>query len=86
MAATDGHRRVDLLIPPECLALCDNGRGARARVASVAFRGTRKLYTVRLPSGTRLQGLCPHDAPLQTGAQVNVRYDPTVVIAFPIES
>ena len=85
MTVADGHRRVDLLIPPECLTLCDNGRGARAQVAAVAFQGTRKLYTVRLPSGARLQGLCAHDVPLQTGAHVNVRYDPTVVIAFPSE-
>ena len=79
----DGHRRVDLLIPPECLALCDNGHGARARVMQVIFQGTRKLYTVRLPSGARLQGICAHDTPLQTGAQINVRYEPTVLIAFP---
>ena len=79
------HRQVDLLIPPECLTLCDNGRGARAQVVDVAFQGTRKLYTVRLPSGARLQGLCAHDVPLQTGAQVNVRHDLTVVMAFPTE-
>ena len=84
-AVPDGHRQVDLLIPPECLALCDNGHGARARVMQITFQGTRKLYTVRLPSGVSLQGICAHDTPLQTGAQVNVRYDPTVVIAFPTE-
>ena len=84
-AVPEGHRRVDLLIPPECLALCDNGRGAHVQVVHVAFQGTRKLYTVRLPSGARLQGLCAHDTPLQTGTHVNVRYDPTVVIAFPSE-
>ena len=84
-AVPEGHRRVDLLIPPECLSLCDNGRGARAQVTQITFQGTRKLFTVRLPSGARLQGLCAHDAPLQTGAHVNVRYDPTVVIVFPSE-
>ena len=82
----DNHRQVDLLIPPECLTLCDNGHGARARVLQVTFQGTRKLYTVGLPSGARLQGFCAHDVPLQTGAQINVRYDPTVLITFPSES
>ncbi len=81
----DGHHQVDLLIPPECLTLCDNGRGVRARVTQVTFQGTRKLYTVRLPSGARLQGFCAHDVPLQTGAQINVRHEPTVLITFPGE-
>ena len=85
-AVADGHRQVDLLIPPECLALCDNGHGARARVTQITFQGTRKLYTVRLPSGARLQGICAHDTPLQTGAQINVRYEPALLITFPNES
>ena len=84
-ATPDGCREVDLLIPPECLTLCDNGHGIRARVTQITFHGTRKLYTVRLPSGAYLQGLCAHDAPLQTGAQINVRYEPTVLITFPSE-
>jgi iron(III) transport system ATP-binding protein len=84
--ASDDHRQVEVLIPPECVTLCDNGRGARARVVQVTFQGTRKLYTVRLPSGTHLQGFCAHDTPLQTGAQINVRYEPTVLITFPAKS
>ena len=86
IAVPHGHRRLDLLIPPECLILCDNGDGAQARVTQITFQGTRKLYTVRLPSGAHLQGLCAHDAPLQTGAQINVRCEPTVLITFPSES
>ena len=82
----DDCRDVDLLIPPECLTLCGNGHGTRAQLTQVTFQGTRKLYTVRLPSGARLQGLCPHDVPLHTGAQVNVRYEPTVLITFPSHS
>ena len=83
-AVPHGHCQVDLLIPPECLMLCDNGRGARARVMQVTFQGTRKLYTVRLPSGAHLQGICAHDTPLQIGAQIHVRYEPTVLITFPL--
>ena len=62
-ASPEGCRDVDLLIPPECLTLCDNGHGTRARVTQITFQGTRKLYTVRLPSGAHLQGLCAHDVP-----------------------
>lgn len=84
-ATPDDGRDVDVLIPPECLMLCDNGHGTRARVTQITFQGTRKLYTIRLPSGAHLQGLCAHDAPLQTGTQINVRYEPTVLITFPSE-
>ena len=75
--------RVDLLVPPESVTLCEKGSGVRARVVRVEFQGTRKLYTVRLPSGFHLQGLCAHDTPLQMGLQINVRHDPAVVITFP---
>ena len=78
-----GHERIDLLVPPECVIMCENGSGVRARVMQVDFQGTRKTFTVRLPSGLRLQGLCAHDTPLQVGLQVNVRHDPANVITFP---
>ena len=78
-----GDGRVDLLVSPECVTMCENGRGVRARVVQVAFQGTRKLYTVRLPSGLQLQGLCALDISLQTGLQINVRHDPAIVITFP---
>ena len=81
--ANAGGRRVDLLVPPECLAVCENGSGVRARVVQVVFQGTRKIFTVRLPSGHQLQGLCAHDTPLQVGLQIHVRHDPAVVITFP---
>ena len=84
-ATPDDCRDVDLLIPPECLTMCGNGHGTRVLVTHITFHSTRKLYTVRLPSGAHLQGLCAHDVPLQTGAQINVRYEPTVLITFPSE-
>ena len=79
----DADGRVDLLVPPESVTLCENGRGIRVRVVRVEFQGTRKLYTVRLPSGFHLQGLCAHDTPLHLGLQINVRHDPAAVITFP---
>ena len=78
-----GQRRVDLLVPPECVTMCENGGGVRARVTQVVFQGTRKIFTVCLPSGFHLQGLCAHDTPLQVGLQINVRHEPAVVITFP---
>ena len=81
--ANAGGRRVDLLVPPECLAVSENGSGVRARVVQVVFQGTRKIFTVRLPSGLHVQGLCTHDPPLQVGLQIHVRHDPAAVITFP---
>ena len=78
-----GQGRVDLLVPPECVTMCENGNGVSARVTQIVFQGTRKIFTVRLPSGFHLQGLCAHDIPLQVGLQINVRHDPANVIAFP---
>ena len=78
-----GQGRVDLLVPPECVTMCENGNGVSARVIQIVFQGTRKIFTVRLPSGFHLQGLCAHDTPLQVGLQINVRHDPANVIAFP---
>ena len=77
------QRRVDLLVPPECVTVCENGSGIRVRVTQVVFQGTRKIFTVRLPSGLELQGLCAHDTPVQVGVQINVRHEPAVVITFP---
>ena len=78
-----GQQRVDLLVPPECVTVCENGGGIRARVTQVVFQGTRKIFTVRLPSGFQLQGQCAHDTPVQVGVQINVRHDPGVLITFP---
>ena len=78
-----GHDRVDLLVPPECVAMCENGSGVLARVVQVVFQGTRKIFTARLPSGIHLQGLCAHDTPVQAGLQVNLRHAPANVITFP---
>lgn len=81
-----GDGQVDLLVAPEHVTICENGGGVRARVLQVAFQGIRKLYTVRLPSGLHVRGLCAHDTPLKTGAQINVRHDPAAVITFPSTS
>jgi iron(III) transport system ATP-binding protein len=76
-------RQVDLLIRPECVRLCDNQQGTPVRIVHTGFRGTRRLYVLRLPSGTTLQGLFPRDVSLQPGDQVRVTLRPTDLVVFP---
>jgi iron(III) transport system ATP-binding protein len=76
-------RYIDLLIRPECLRMCSNG--TPAQVIHTRFHGTRKLYTVRFPSGTLLQGHFASETPLRLGEQVRLRLQPVDLVAFPCE-
>jgi iron(III) transport system ATP-binding protein len=76
-------RLVDVLIRPEQLQLCDDPHGTPAQVVHVSFHGLRKLYTVRLPSGTLLHGLFPDDVSLPPGTQVRVTLRRTAFVVFP---
>jgi hypothetical protein len=78
-----GCRLVDVLVRPEQLQLCDDLHGTPAQVVHVSFHGLRKLYTVRLPSGTLLRGLFPGDVSLPLGAQVRVTLRRTGFVVFP---
>jgi iron(III) transport system ATP-binding protein len=77
-----GQRHVDVLIRPESLQLCDE-HGTRVQVIQASYHGTRKLYTLRLPSGTLLCGLFPREVTLKPGEQIRVTLQPTDVVAFP---
>jgi iron(III) transport system ATP-binding protein len=76
-------RVVDVLVRPEQLQLCNGLHGTPAQVVHVSFHGLRKLYTVRLPSGTLLRGLFPDDVSLPPGAQVRVTLRHTGFVVFP---
>jgi hypothetical protein len=80
--ATNCHS-VDVLVRPEQLQLCDDRHGTPAQVTHVSFHGLRKLYTVRLPSGTLLRGLFPDDVSLPLGAQVHITLRRTEFVVFP---
>lgn len=76
-------RQVELLVRPECLQLCGHGHGTPVQVVHTSFRGTRKLYTLRLPSGTLLRGLFSHEVSLRAGDQIRVTFHPMELVAFP---
>lgn len=78
-----GHRQVEVLVRPECLCLSHADLGTPVRVVRASFRGTRRLYTLRLPSGTQVCGLLAQDAILGAGEQIYVRFQPTDVVVFP---
>jgi iron(III) transport system ATP-binding protein len=76
-------RQVEVLIRPECVQLSDDRRGIPAQVLQASFHGTRKLYTLRLPSGTLLRALFPRGMVLKPGEQVRVTLQPAELVVFP---
>lgn len=76
-------RHIDLLIRPECVQLCDDPHGTPAQIIHANFRGTQRLYILRLPSGAVVQGLFARDAVLRTGDQVRISLQPSELVAFP---
>lgn len=76
-------RQVDLLVRPEHVQLCSNRHGIPAQVVRASFRGTRKLYTLRLASGTTFCALLPHDVVLHAGESVRVAWQPVDLVVFP---
>jgi iron(III) transport system ATP-binding protein len=77
-----GKQHVDVLIRPESLQL-GSTQGTPVQVIQTSYHGTRKLYTLRLPSGTLLCGLFPHEVTLKPGEQIRVTLQLTDVVAFP---
>ncbi|MGQ4810112.1 Fe(3+) ions import ATP-binding protein FbpC [Candidatus Entotheonellaceae bacterium PAL068K] len=82
-AMTTPCRQVDLLVRPEGVRLCDNQHGTAVRIIHASFRGTRRLYILRLPSGTTIHGLFPYEVALHPGDQVRVTLASTDLVAFP---
>jgi iron(III) transport system ATP-binding protein len=76
-------RYVDVLIRPECIRLCNSQHGTPVQVVHAGFRDTRRLYTLRLPSGITLHGLFPRDVSLRTGDHVRVTLRPVDLVVFP---
>ncbi len=78
----NGDRRIDVLVRPESVKLCGHHDGTPAEVVRSSFRGTRKLYTLRLPSGAQFCGLFAQEIALRTGEQVRVSWHPEQMVAF----
>jgi hypothetical protein len=52
-------------------------------VVHASFRGTRKLYTLRLPSGATFGALFPSEVTLRSGEIVRVIWQPANLVVFP---
>ncbi|XZG71425.1 ABC transporter ATP-binding protein [Chitinibacteraceae bacterium HSL-7] len=71
----------DVLIRPDDI-VHDDASPTTARVVSRAFRGAHFLYTLELPSGTRVLSLVPSHHDHAVGQQIGIRTDIDHVIAF----
>lgn len=76
---------VEILIRPDDVVPDDRGDIA-AVVRDKAFKGAEILYTLELPTGTRLLSLFPSHADHHVGDQVRVRLDAEHLICFPKHS
>ena len=67
LSLTGNGRQVDLLVRPEHVHLCNTPHGTPVQVVHASFRGTRQLYTLRLPSGATFCALFPSEVTLRSG-------------------
>jgi len=83
LSLTGDGRQVELLVRPEHVQLCSTSHGTPVQVIHASFRGTRKLYTLRLPSGTTFCALFPSEVTLRSGEVVRVSWQPADLVVFP---
>ena len=83
LALTGESRQVDLLVRPEHVQLCSHLHGTPVQVVHTSFRGTRKLYTLRLASGATFCALFPAEVVLHAGESVRVTWQPADLVVFP---
>lgn len=76
--------RVEILIRPDDLVPDEQGEIA-AEVKDKAFKGAEILYTLELPTGTRLLSLFPSHHDHHLGETVRVRMEAEHLICFPGE-
>ncbi len=73
---------VEILLRPDDLVPDDHGE-IEAKVKDKAFKGAEILYTLELPTGTRLLSLFPSHYDHHLGDTVRVRMDAEHLICFP---
>ncbi len=72
---------VDVLLRPDDVVL-DEASPVKAEVLHKAFRGAEILYTLRLPSGTRVLSLVPSHHNHGLGEKIGLRLDADHVVTF----
>jgi iron(III) transport system ATP-binding protein len=79
--ACAGTCRVEVLLRPDDV-VHDEDAPTRAEVVAKAFRGAEFLYTLRLPSGTRVLSLVPSHHDHAIGESIGIRLDVDHVVVF----
>jgi iron(III) transport system ATP-binding protein len=72
---------VSVLLRPDDV-VHEDGAPTRAEVAAKAFRGAEFIYTLRLPSGTRILSLVPSHHDHALGERIGIRLDVDHVVVF----
>jgi iron(III) transport system ATP-binding protein len=73
--------RVDVLLRPDDV-IHDDTSALTAEICARTFRGAEFLYTLKLPSGTRLLSLVPSHHDHAIGEHIGIRIEPDHVVAF----
>ncbi len=76
--------RVDLLLRPDDI-IPDPEAALRGEVINKAFKGAEIMYTLRLPTGSRILSMFPSHHDHAVGEQVGIRIAADHVVAFPRE-
>ena len=72
---------VDVLLRPDDIVLSDIG-GLQASVEKKVFSGSATLYSLTLPTGSRVEALLPSHCDFQVGDRLNISTDLEHLIAF----
>lgn len=79
------NTRVQLMIRPDDISFVKDKNG-EAVVESQQFKGSENLYTLKLPSGKRVHSSRPSTLVVEKGTRVNVKANPTHIVAFDREN
>jgi iron(III) transport system ATP-binding protein len=73
--------KLDVLIRPDDV-IHDDSSALQAEVCSRTFRGSQFVYTLKLPSGTRVLALVPSHHNHEIGDRIGIRVDCQQVVGF----
>lgn len=79
------NTKVQLMIRPDDISFVKDKNG-EAVVESQQFKGSENLYTLKLPSGKRVHSSRPSTLVVEKGTRVNVKANPTHIVAFDREN
>jgi iron(III) transport system ATP-binding protein len=80
--ALQAGENVEVLLRPDDI-LHDDASKREAEVLHKAFRGADILYTLKLPSGSKVLSLVPSHHNHEIGQKIGIRLEIDHVVAFP---